>query len=282
MFRVSTIEAEFVLATTFLFGVRDRGSGLALAVLVSRLGARGRCGRTGRGSRCRTFPILVLRDRIRSRICRLGRNPFLFHTALVLALVDRNNLINQCFKFLRLANCCEGVFDRVLEADIEENAFCIIVKLQGGDGLLEFNRVRSGGLGLLQTGQSVAGLVAEIAIEVQDVKGFLEGVIILPKRVGFSVENVSSPATGIPSKERNDEQDLRFTGFEGFGVDGKVELTLGHEGKVLRDFAIKGGWLPNFHSAADEGWGFCSVSFALELSDFSARLSKGVDEVCHG
>lgn len=156
------------------------------------------------------------------------RNSFFFYMVLVLALVDCDNLLNQLFEFLRLTDCDKRVFDSVLEANVEENTFRVIVELQGSNDLLELDRVCSGRFGLFQAGKSITGLMTDVSIEVKNIKGLLKGVIAFSKGMGLSVENVSSPAMSIPSEERNDEQNFRFTGSKGFGVDSKMELILGY------------------------------------------------------
>src|SRR5262245_15439439 len=122
--------------------------GLALVrFLITRPRAWSRRGGTGRKNRRWSLSILVLRARIGNG---LGKSSPLFHATLVLTLVNRDDLINQFFKTFGFADCRKGVLDGVFEADIEENAFRIVVEFQRGNDLLEFDEVRGCGLRLLQ------------------------------------------------------------------------------------------------------------------------------------
>ena len=127
---------------------------------------------------------------------------------LVLALVDGDNLVGQLLKLVRFTNCRESVLNHIFEGNIKEDALRIIVEFQGGNDLLELNGIHGSGLGLPQAGQLVASLVTEISIEVKNIEGCLEGIVILPERVVFLTENVVSPVASISRKERDDKQDL--------------------------------------------------------------------------
>ena len=99
---------------------------------------------------------LVWRERfLAARLGRLvgfRRRRFLFlHTTLVLPLVDSDDLVDQRVKLFLFSDSGESVLNRVFETEVKQDVLRVVVEIKGRNGLLEFDRIRSGQLGLLET-----------------------------------------------------------------------------------------------------------------------------------
>jgi len=141
----------------------------------------------------------------------LGRGGFPFlQTALMLPLVDSDDLINQGVKGFFFSDGSEGILNRVLKTDIKQEVLGFIVEVQGGNGLLEFDQIHGSRLGLLETGQLVSCLVFDVAVKVKSVESILKSRKIITIRVSLILEDCASPIAGVTSEVRDDEQNLLF------------------------------------------------------------------------
>ena len=77
----------------------------------------------------------------------------------MLPLIDSDDLIDQGVELFRFSDCSESILNGLFETDIKENMLRLIIEVEGGDDLLEFDRIRSGRLGLLESRQLVSSLV---------------------------------------------------------------------------------------------------------------------------
>ena len=85
----------------------------------------------------------VLRLNMRRRIFELElRRGFLFlHAALMLSLVNDDDLINKFDEGLFLVNSDQSILDDVLETEVKQNALGAVVEVQKSDDLLKINCV---------------------------------------------------------------------------------------------------------------------------------------------
>jgi hypothetical protein len=170
---------------------------------------------------------------------RGGRRLLFLHTTLVLPLVDSDDLVDQGVELFCLSNCSESILNGLLETDVKEYMLRLIVEVKGGDNLLEFDRIRGGRLGLLESRQLVSGLVLQVAIEIEGVESLLEFCEIVTMRMVFSFEDGTCQIATIFAKVRDNEKDFLFVCAVLSWLHREREETLGHECAIFRNFAVE-------------------------------------------
>ena len=170
---------------------------------------------------------------------RGGRRLLLLHTTLMLPLVDGDDLVDQGVKLFFFSDSGESILNRVFETEIKEDMLGIVVEIEGHNDLLEFDRVRSGRLGLLKARQLVSRLVLEVAVKVKRIKSLLESRKIVTMGMVFVLENRTSQSAGVTREVGNDKKYLLMVFAVLTGLHREREETLGHESAILRDFAVE-------------------------------------------
>jgi len=87
--------------------------------------------------------------------------------------------------------------------------------------------------------ESVLAEFTVVSIEVDVVKGGLEGVVIVVVRVQWITRDFTSPVEGSVSQSGDDEEDLAPSVRVGTRAEGKGESDLRHEVAIFRDFAVE-------------------------------------------
>ena len=170
---------------------------------------------------------------------RGGRRLLLLHTTLVLPLVDSDDLVDQGVKLFFFSDSGESILNRVFETEIKEDMLGIVVEVKGRNDLLEFDRVRSGRLGLLETGKLVSRLMLEVAVKVKRIKSFLEGRKIVTMRMVFGLEDRTSQSACVTGEVRDNKVYLLVVFAVLARLHREREETLGHKSAIFRDFAVK-------------------------------------------
>src|SRR5436189_4617579 len=204
----------------------------------------------------------------------------------MLPLVDGDNLVDQGVKGFFLSDGSESVFDCVFKTEVKQKMLGVVVEVQGRDDLLEFDRIGSGRLGLLEVRQLVSRLVLEVAVKIKGIKGLLESRKIVTIRMCFILENYASPIASVARKVRDDEQDLLLVVAVRARTHREREETLRHECAILRDFAAELVGFVNLRFATRFGCRGVRVS-ALEagddcmlIPDFSACFFECLHGAC--
>ena len=170
---------------------------------------------------------------------RGGRRLLLLHTALMLPLIDSDDLVDQGVKLLFFSDSSEGILNSVFKTDIKQKMLGVVVEVEGRNDLLEFDRVRSGRLGLLKARQLVSRLVLEVAVKVKRIKSFLEGRKIVTMGMVFGLEDWASQGASITGEVGNNKIYLLVVFAILARLHREREETLGHERTIFRDFAVE-------------------------------------------
>ena len=158
-----------------------------------------------------------------------GGGLLVFNAALVLALVDRNGLVDEGNKDCGAADSGDCIFDVGLQSLVKQKTFCTVVKIQGGREGLEVDSVSCCRFGLTKLGELGFRDCLEIAVQVEVAEGNLEGWVIVAKGVVRLFGDVASPVKSWSAKQGDDKKNFLFVGRVGIGTHGESESTLSHE-----------------------------------------------------
>ena len=176
----------------------------------------------------------------------------------MLALIDRDGLVNEGGESRGSTDSSDSVFDFGLQFVVKQETFRAVVKVQRIREGLKIDCVGSGGFGLAKLREFGFGGRTEIAIHVEIAEGLFESRVVVTKGMIVLFWDFTSPGEGGTAEKGDDEENLLFIGTVGVRTHDECECAMGNEIAEIRDFARKLGRCRNFGiSGWRAGWRRC-------------------------